>query len=92
MAVAPSTAIAGPIAPSSVIDAISVVFLPRLRDTLPYYALGPLGALARERVMEVCVPHSSTKTKRLLGSIIAERSRKMALASSSRSEATFDFF
>src|SRR5829696_10280316 len=41
--------------------------------------------------MEVCVPHSSTKTKRL-GSIIADRSRKVVLASSSRSEATFDFF
>ncbi len=41
--------------------------------------------------MEVCVPHSSTKTKRL-GSIAAARSRKSALASSSRSEATGDFF
>jgi len=44
-------------APSSVIDAINVVlFLPRqVRGTLPW-ALRPLGTLARERVMEVCVP------------------------------------
>jgi hypothetical protein len=68
----------------------SVVFLPRLRATLPY-ALWPLGALALVLLMEVCVPHSSTATKRR-GSTPAARSRKAALVPSSRSEATGDFF
>ena len=88
--VAPSTAIASPIPPSSVIEAIRVVFLPRFLGTLPY-ALSPLGALALKRVMEVCVPHSSTNTKRL-GSTDPIRSPKAALSRSSRSEATRDFF
>jgi hypothetical protein len=44
--------IEAPITPSRVMDAISVVFLPRFLGTLPY-ALCPLGALALKRVMEV---------------------------------------
>ncbi len=89
--VAPSTAIASPIPPSRVIEAMSVVFLPRFVGTLPYYALSPLGALALARVMDVCVPHSSTATKRL-GSTDPIRSPKAALSRSSRSCATRDFF
>ena len=87
---APSTAIASPIPPSSVMLAIRVVFLPRFLGTLPY-TFFPLGALALARVMEVCVPHSSTATKRL-GSTDLIRSPKVPLSRSSRSEATRDFF
>jgi hypothetical protein len=50
--VPPSTLIGAPIAPSRVIAAISVVFLPRFLGTFPY-ALFPFGALALRRVMEV---------------------------------------
>ncbi len=70
--VAPSTAIAGPIAPStSVIDAMRVVvFLPLgfpARHPLPSVVRPPAPRRpgTRERVMEVWVPHySSTVTKR----------------------------
>jgi hypothetical protein len=41
------------------------VFSPRLRGRTVTYPLSPLGALALSRAMDVCVPHSSTETKRL---------------------------
>jgi hypothetical protein len=69
---------------------MSVVFLPRFLGPWPY-ARFPLGALALARVMEVCVAHSSTATKRL-GSTGPIRSPKAPLSRSSRSWATRDFF
>src|SRR5215213_4534835 len=77
-------------APSRVIAAIRVVFLPRLRGTLPW-ALFPFGALALKRVIEVLKPDSSTNTRRLASKREASHRHK-PLASSSRSEATGDFF
>src|SRR5215213_11941172 len=77
-------------APSRVIAAIRVVFLPRLRGTLPW-ALFPFGALALRRVMEVLKPDSSTNTS-LLASKCEASHRHSPLASSSRSWAICDFF
>src|SRR5215213_11647319 len=76
--------------PPLVMLAKSVVFLPRFRGTRPW-ALWPLGALALRRVMEVCVPHSSTNTRRP-GSRRLTPSCQRALSASSRSEAGRDFF
>jgi hypothetical protein len=67
-----------------------VWFLPRFLGTLPY-ALSPLGALALRRVMEVWKPLSSTNTSRLASKRLASHLQS-PLASSSRSEATRDFF
>jgi hypothetical protein len=88
--VAPSRVIDSPIPPWRVIAAMRVVFLPRLRGTLPY-ALFPLGALALRRVMEVLKPDSSTNTRRLASKWEASHHHN-PLASSSRSEAMGDFF
>ena len=71
-------------------EAMRVVFLPRFLGTLPN-ARSPLGARPRSRVMEVCVPHSSTHTKRP-GSTLPARSRNASLSSSSRSEEPRVFF
>src|SRR5687767_6883820 len=79
----------GPI-PSAPMLAKSVVFFPRFLGTLPQ-ARSPLGALALSLAMEVWVPHSSTNTRRR-GSRRPTRLRQRARSSSSRSEATGDFF
>jgi transposase len=64
----------------------------RARKTLRLEeALFPLGALALRRVMEVLKPDSSTNTRRLASERLASR-RHNPPASSSRSEATGDFF
>ena len=71
-------------------EAISTVFLPRFRGTLPN-ARSPLGARVHSRAMGVlCTPHSSTHTKSR-GSTIPARPRK-ALSRSSRSEELRVFF
>ena len=87
---APSIVIASPITPWRLTLAISVVFLPRFLGTLPY-ALSPLGALALKRVMEAWNPLSSMNTSRLASKREASH-RQSPLISSSRSEATGDFF
>ena len=77
-------------APSRVIEAISVWLRPRFLGTLPY-ARFPLGALALRRVMEVWKPDSSTNTNRLASKRLASHLQSPRI-SSSRSEATGDFF
>jgi len=77
-------------APSRVIEAISVWLRPRFLGTLPY-ARFPLGALALRPVMEVCKPDSSTNTNRLASKRLASHLQSPRV-SSSRSEATGDFF
>ncbi len=74
------------IAPSRVIEAISVWFLPRFLGTFPY-ARSPLGALALRRVIEVWKPDSSTNTS-LLASKRPASHRHRPRSPSSRSEAT----
>src|SRR5215203_2043547 len=76
--------------PCRLIDAISVRFLPLFLGTWPY-ALTPLGARERSRSIEICVPLSSTNTRRLTSKRETNH-RHRALAPSSRSEAIFDFF
>ena len=78
------------IAPSRVIEAIRVWFLPRFLGTLPY-ARFPLGALALRRVMEVLKPDSSTNTSLLASKRLASHRHRLRRPSS-RSEATGDFF
>jgi hypothetical protein len=82
--VPPSTVIAGTI-PARLSPVISVVTAPRLRGTAPR-AREPRGARALRRVIEVCVPHSSTNTTRD-GSVGAMSVRHRARAVSSRSVA-----
>src|SRR5215203_7072439 len=72
------------------IDSISVRFLPLFLGTWPY-ALTPLGARDLKRSIEICVPLSSTNTRRLT-SKREDSHRHRALAPSSRSEAIGDFF
>ena len=86
---APSTHIDSPI-PYRLIEAISVRFLPLFLGTLAY-ALAPLGARDLKRSIEICVPLSSTNTRRLT-SKREDSHRHRALAPSSRSEAIGDFF
>ena len=76
--------------PYKLIEAMSVRFLPLFLGTRPY-ARSPLGALDLERSIEMCVPDSSTNTNRLTSKRETSH-RHRALAPSSRSEATFDFF
>src|SRR5918993_4523693 len=76
--------------PDRLMEAISVVFLPLFLGTLPY-ARSPLGARDLRRSMEVCMPLSSTKMRRLT-SKREDNHRHSPLSPSSRSEATFDFF
>src|SRR5215213_7156340 len=76
--------------PSRLIEAISVRFLPLFLGTLPY-ALSPVGARDLKRSIEICVPLSSTNTRRLTSKREASH-RHSSLAPSSRSEATGDFF
>src|SRR5260370_41618926 len=70
--------------------AMSVVFLPRLRGTLPL-ARSPLGARAYRGVSAMFEPHSSMKTNDSVGSWLAF-SRQAARSSSFRSDAPNDFF
>lgn len=71
-------------------EAIKVWFLPRFLGTLPY-ARFPLGALALKRVMETWNPDSSMNTSLLASKRLASHLQSPR-ASSSRSEATLDFF
>ncbi len=71
-------------------EAMSVWFLPRFLGTLPY-ARFPLGALALRRIMEIWNPLSSMNTSLLASKQLASHFHR-PLASSSRSEATLDFF
>src|SRR5215212_4400898 len=75
--------------PCKLIEAISVRFLPLFFGTRPY-ALTPLGARDLKRSIEICVPLSSTNTRRLTSKRETNH-RHRALAPSSRSEAIFDF-
>lgn len=81
--------IEGPI-PESVIEEISVMFFPQFLGAFPR-ALSPFGALAYLGVRAMLVEDSSTNTSRL-GSTPLKRSRQTLRFSSSRSEATSDFF
>jgi predicted transposase YbfD/YdcC len=84
VSVPPSTVIAGLI-PARLTPASRVVTGPRLRGTAPR-ARSPRAARARRRVIEVCVPHSSTNTPRA-GSTPPICARHSARAVSSRSVA-----
>jgi hypothetical protein len=85
----PSRISAAPM-PSRERAAISVVFLPRLRGTVPL-ARSPLGARAYKGVKAMLEPVSSRKTKASVGSLFAF-SRQTARSSSLRSVAPMDFF
>src|SRR5215203_607255 len=76
--------------PERLIEAISVMFLPLFLGTRPY-ARSPLGARDLKRSIEMCVPDSSTNTRRLT-SKREDSHRHRALAPSSRSWARGDFF
>ena len=69
---------------------MSVVFLPRLRGTLPL-ARSPFGARAYKGVKAMLEPHSSMKTSDSVGSLLAF-ARQVARSSSLRSVAPSDFF
>ena len=84
-----SRVIDSPIPPWRVIEAISVVFLPRFLGTCRRPSF--LRSLALRRVMEVLKPDSSTNTSLLASKRLASH-RHNPLASSSRSEAICDFF
>src|SRR5260370_7890008 len=70
--------------------AISVVFFPRLRGTVPL-ARSPFGARAYRGVRAILEPVSSIKTKASVGRLQAF-SRHAARSSSFRSVALIDFF
>ena len=76
--------------PSRERAAMSVVFLPRLRGTLPL-ARFPLGARADIRGKAILEPHSSMKTSDSVGSLLAF-ARHAARSFSLRSIAASDFF
>src|SRR5260221_5383295 len=76
--------------PSSESAAMSVVFFPRLRGTLPV-ARSPLGARAKKGVRAIFEHHSSTKTNCCAGSGLTA-ALQVARSSSLRSEAPSVFF
>ena len=85
----PSRISAAPM-PSRERAAMSVVFLPRLRGTLPL-ARSPFGARAYKGVKAMLDPHSSITTSDSVGSLLAF-ARQIARSSSLRSVAPSDFF
>ena len=70
--------------------AMSVIFLPQLRGTLPL-ARSPFGARAYKGVKAMLDPHSSITTSDSVGSLLAF-ARQAARSSSLRSVAPSDFF
>jgi hypothetical protein len=76
--------------PSRESEAMSVVFLPRLRGTLPL-ARSPFGARAYKGVKAMLEPLSSINTSDSLGSLLVF-ARHVARSSSLRSVALSDFF
>jgi len=76
--------------PSRESEAMSVVFLPRLRGTLPL-ARSPFGARVYKDVKAMLEPLSSINTSDSLGSLLVF-ARQVARSSSLRSVALSDFF
>ena len=85
----PSKIMAAPM-PSRESAATRVLFLPRLRGTLPL-ARSPFGARAYKGVKAMFEPHSSMNTSASVGSFLVS-SRQAARSSSLRSVAPNDFF
>ena len=80
--------------PSSATAPTTVRTTPRLRGTIPT-TRSPLGPRAYSRVIDVCVPVSSTKTRRegaMLATVLRKPSRQAVMRGVSRSLATRDFF